>query len=53
MKKTNDLYCITAGNPKKLIKPVVWTVLADLGNLFPCIGGRKYLPVFRRDERNA
>ena len=25
----------TAGNPKKLIKPVVWTVLADLVNLFP------------------
>ncbi len=35
MKKTNALYCITAGNPKKLIKPVVWTVLADLVNLFP------------------
>lgn len=35
MKKTNVLYCITAGHPKKLIKPVVWTVLADLVNLFP------------------
>lgn len=35
MKKTNALYCITAGNPKKLIKPVVWTVFADLVNLFP------------------
>ena len=35
MKKTNFLYCITAGNPKKVVKPVVWTVLADLLNLFP------------------
>ena len=35
MKKTGSLYCITAGNPKKVIKPVVWTVLADLVNLFP------------------
>ena len=35
MKKTSSLYCITAGNPKKVIKPVVWTVLADLVNLFP------------------
>ena len=34
MKKTGSLYCITAGNPKKVIKPVVWTVLADLVNLF-------------------
>ena len=35
MKKAGSLYCITAGNPKKVIKPVVWTVLADLVNLFP------------------
>lgn len=35
MKKTGSLYCITAGNPRKVIKPVVWTVLADLVNLFP------------------
>ena len=35
MKKTGSLYCITAGNPKKIIKPVMWTVLADLVNLFP------------------
>lgn len=35
MKKTGALTCITAGNPKKVIKPVVWTVLADLVNLFP------------------
>lgn len=35
MKKTNSLYCVTAGNPKKVVKPVVWTVLANLLNLFP------------------
>lgn len=35
MKKKGSLYCITAGNPKKIIKPVMWTVLADLVNLFP------------------
>lgn len=36
MKKTrSSIYCVTAGNPKKLIKPVVWTVLANLLNLFP------------------
>ena len=35
MKKSGALYCITAGNPKKVIKPVIWTVLADLVNLFP------------------
>ena len=35
MKKAGSLYCITAGNPKRVIKPVVWTVLADLVNLFP------------------
>lgn len=35
MKKTNSLYCITVGNPDRLIKPVVWTVFADLINLFP------------------
>ena len=35
MKKKGSLYCSTAGNPKKIIKPVMWTVLADLVNLFP------------------
>lgn len=35
MKKTSSIYCVTAGNPKKLVKPVVWTVLANLLNLFP------------------
>ena len=35
MKKTNSLYCVTAGNPRKMVKPVVWTVLANLLNLFP------------------
>lgn len=35
MKRTNTLYCITAGEPGKLIKPVIWTVLADLVNLIP------------------
>jgi len=35
MKKTNAIYCITVGNPKKVVKPVVWTVLVNLINLFP------------------
>lgn len=30
MKKTNPIYQVTAGNPKKLVKPVVWTVLTNL-----------------------
>lgn len=37
MKKTNAIYCVTAGNPKKIIKPIVWTVFADLVNLFPFV----------------
>lgn len=28
VKKAGSLYCITAGNPTKVIKPAVWTVLA-------------------------
>ena len=35
MKKNDAIYCITAGNPKKMMKPVVWTVFANLVNLFP------------------
>lgn len=33
MKKTNPVYRITAGDPGKIKKPVVWTVLANI-NLF-------------------
>ena len=33
MKKTNPIYQVTAGNPKKLIKPVIWTVVTNI-NLF-------------------
>lgn len=29
------LYAITAGNPGKMLKPIIWTVLANLANLFP------------------
>lgn len=30
MKKSSPIYCVTAGDPKKLVKPVVWTVLTNL-----------------------
>lgn len=30
MKKTNPIYQVTAGDPKKMVKPVVWTVLTNL-----------------------
>lgn len=33
MKKTNPIYQVTAGNPSKMKKPVIWTVLTNL-NLF-------------------
>ena len=33
MKKTNPIYQVTAGNPKKLKKPVIWTVVTNV-NLF-------------------
>ena len=33
MKKTNPIYQVTAGNPKKLKKPVIWTVVTNI-NLF-------------------
>lgn len=29
------LHAITAGNPGKMLKPIIWTVLANLANLFP------------------
>lgn len=32
MKRLND---ITAGNPKKMLKPILWAVLANMANLFP------------------
>ena len=35
MKKHNSIYYVTAGNPKKLLKPVIWTVIANLANLVP------------------
>ena len=38
MKKAGSLYCITAGNPKKVIKPVVWTVLA-VSSIYLYFGG--------------
>jgi len=30
MKKSNSIYQVTAGDPKKLVKPVVWTVFTNL-----------------------
>lgn len=33
MKKTNPIYQVTAGNPNKLKKPVIWTVVTNV-NLF-------------------
>ena len=36
MKKTNPIYQVTAGNPKKLKKPVIWTVVTNV-NLFSFI----------------
>ncbi|MCM3293285.1 ABC transporter ATP-binding protein/permease [Paenibacillus sp. MER 180] len=30
-----QLYCITAGNPRKMLKPILWTMLANLANMFP------------------
>lgn len=32
MKQLRD---ITAGNPKKMLKPILWAVLANLANMFP------------------
>lgn len=29
------LHAITAGNPRKMLKPIVWSILANLANLFP------------------
>ncbi len=31
----NTLRYITAGNPRKMLKPILWTVFANLANLFP------------------
>ena len=36
MKKPNNIYQVTAGNPKKLKKPVIWTVVTNV-NLFSFI----------------
>jgi len=33
MKKTNAIYSVTAGEPKKMIRPVAWTVFSNM-NLF-------------------
>lgn len=35
MKKRNAVYCITAGHPKKIVRSVILTVLANFGNLIP------------------
>ena len=35
MKKRNAVYCVTAGHPKKIVRSVILTVLANFGNLIP------------------
>lgn len=30
-----QLYFITAGNPRKMMKPILWTVFANMANMFP------------------
>lgn len=32
---TKQLRYITAGNPRKMMKPILWTVLANMANMFP------------------
>ncbi|MBY9080399.1 ABC transporter ATP-binding protein [Paenibacillus sp. HN-1] len=29
------LHAITAGNPRKMLKPIIWAILANMANLFP------------------
>ena len=35
MKKRNAVYCVTARHPKKIVRSVILTVLANFGNLIP------------------
>ena len=35
MKKRNAVYCVTAAHPKKIVRSVILTVLANFGNLIP------------------
>ena len=35
MKHNSSIYCVTAGHPKKIIKAVILSVLANLANLIP------------------
>ena len=35
MKKRNAVYCVTTGHPKKIVRSVILTVLANFGNLIP------------------